>query len=539
MSDGNHKNGNGAAQPRVRCAIYTRKSTSEGLDQDFNTLDAQREAAEHYIQSQATLGWEIIETRYDDGGYTGGNLERPALQHLVDDIERGLVDMVVVYKVDRLSRSLLDFGRVMERFERRNVGFVSITQSFDTSTSMGRLVLNVLLSFAQFERELISERTRDKILAARRRGKWTGGRVVLGYKINPESSGLEVDPVEAELVRLVFDLYLRHHSIVQVAERLNALGHKQKRYVSKGGKVSGGRKWSKNPVHSLLRNPLYIGKIRGKDGETHLGVHEPIISLETFEKVAAIMNQRTTGKKRLKRRGEYLLTGLLRCGPCDAGMTSAVANGNNGTRYRYYRCVKQQNDGTRCTTGLLRVDEIEKLVIDQVREVAKSGIVRDRIMKRMFGSTSKRAKDEATRDHLKLELKELGDQAEALIESFRETSNGGGKLLARGLGKIEQDMDRARLKLGDIESHIHAVDSACEQGRVVADLLETFDDIWGALLVEERRELLHLLIKSVTVDIDAGDLRVVFRDLTADLDDAGDDPPAGKEVATPLEDAAQ
>src|SRR5438034_9110760 len=198
-----------AARKTCRCAIYTRKSTEEGLDQDFNSLDAQREAAEAYIKSQAHEGWVRLPERYDDGGFTGGNMDRPALACLLADIEAGRIDAVIVYKVDRLSRSLLDFARMMELFEKHNVGFVSVTQQFNTATSMGRLILNVLLSFAQFEREIISERTRDKVAATRRKGKWSGGRPPLGYDIDAHGYKLVVNEDEAVMVRAIFALYLR------------------------------------------------------------------------------------------------------------------------------------------------------------------------------------------------------------------------------------------------------------------------------------------------------------------------------------------
>jgi len=204
----------------------------------------------------------VLPARYDDGGFTGGNMERPALTRLIDDVERGEVDIVVVYKVDRLSRSLLDFARLIERFEQRGVGLVAVTQHLDTSTSMGRLTLNILLSFAQFEREIISERTRDKIAAARRRGKWAGGPLILGYRVDRERRALEIIPEEAEVVRLAFELYLRTRSIGLTAKRLNARGFKQKKHVSKTGREVGGRPWDKNTVHRLLRNPLYVGKVR-------------------------------------------------------------------------------------------------------------------------------------------------------------------------------------------------------------------------------------------------------------------------------------
>src|SRR5450759_3285314 len=201
-------------KPIIRCAIYTRKSTEEGLDQDFNSLDAQREAAEAYIQSQKHLGFTLIPTHYDDGGFTGGNLERPALQQLLEDIDGHQIDAVVVYKVDRLSRSLLDFARLVDRFDQRSVSFVSVTQAFSTTSSLGRLTLNILLSFAQFEREIISERTRDKMSAARRKGKWIGGTPVLGYDVDPAGRRLDVNEKEAVKVRQIFELYRTQRSLI-------------------------------------------------------------------------------------------------------------------------------------------------------------------------------------------------------------------------------------------------------------------------------------------------------------------------------------
>jgi site-specific DNA recombinase len=210
--------------PLVRCAIYTRKSTEEGLEQEFNSLDAQHESAEAFIRSQTHEGWTCLPTRYDDGGFTGGNMERPALQRLLTDIAAGKIDLVVTYKVDRLSRSLLDFAKMMETFERHGVSFVSITQQFNSATSMGRLVLNVLLSFAQFEREIIAERTRDKMAATRRKGKWSGGTPVLGYDLDPRGRRLHVNDHEAERVRAIFALYLEHQALLPVVQELTRRG---------------------------------------------------------------------------------------------------------------------------------------------------------------------------------------------------------------------------------------------------------------------------------------------------------------------------
>jgi site-specific DNA recombinase len=245
-------NRNGNHQRRtlagVRCAIYTRKSTEEGLEQEFNTLDSQRESAEAFVKSQAHEGWTCLPNRYDDGGFTGGNLERPALQRLLADVEAGKVDCVVVYKVDRLSRSLLDFARLMETFEAHQVSFVSVTQQFNSATSMGRLVLNVLLSFAQFEREIISERTRDKIAATRRRGKWSGGPPLLGYDIDDRGTRLVVNADEAAQVRAIFALYLEHESLLPVVQELQRRGWTNKRWRTRAGHQSGGRPITKTAL---------------------------------------------------------------------------------------------------------------------------------------------------------------------------------------------------------------------------------------------------------------------------------------------------
>src|SRR5262249_17103061 len=270
-----------ATLPLVRCAVFTRKSTEEGLEQEFNSLDAQREAAAAFIQSQVSAGWSCLPERYDDGGFTGGNMDRPALRHLLEDIEAGRVDCVVVYKVDRLSRSLLDFARMMATFDQHRVAFVSVTQQFNTATSMGRLVLNVLLSFAQFEREIISERTRDKIAATRRKGKWTGGRPILGFDLDPDLGKLVVNADEAVQVRAIFELYLQHEALLPVVLELQRRGWTNKRWTTKGGLERGGRGFTKTNLHRLLTNVAYAGKVRHKQ-DVYPGEHPAIVSEETF-----------------------------------------------------------------------------------------------------------------------------------------------------------------------------------------------------------------------------------------------------------------
>ena len=268
MNRNNGKHPKPATLPVVRCAVYTRKSTEEGLEQEFNSLDAQREAGEAFVASQRQEGWTCLPERYDDGGFTGGNMERPALQRLLADIEAGKIDCVVVYKVDRLSRSLLDFAQMMQTFDKHRVSFVSVTQQFNTATSMGRLVLNVLLSFAQFEREIISERTRDKIAMTRRRGKWAGGHPILGYDVDPRGFRLVVNADEAAQVRTIFNLYLEHESLLPVVQDLERRGWVNKRWTTRKGRERGGQPFERTSLYRLLTNVAYIGKVRYKD-EVH------------------------------------------------------------------------------------------------------------------------------------------------------------------------------------------------------------------------------------------------------------------------------
>jgi DNA invertase Pin-like site-specific DNA recombinase len=271
----------------LRCAIYTRKSTEEGLTQEFNTLEAQRESAEAYVQSQLHAGWTALAERYDDGGYTGANLERPALRKLLVDIEAGRIDCVLVYKVDRLSRSLLDFARLMEIFERHEVSLVSITQPLNTTGSLGRLTLNILLSFAEFERLMISDRTRDKMAAARRKGKWVGGPPVLGYDIADTGGKLVVNQEEARRVQAIFALYLQHRSVASVLKEIQARNWTTKRWRTRDGKDSGGHPFRRATLERLLKNVLYLGKV-AHQGVVYAAEQEPIVD----EKVWKLVNEK-------------------------------------------------------------------------------------------------------------------------------------------------------------------------------------------------------------------------------------------------------
>ncbi len=273
-------------KPVIRCAIYTRKSSDEGLDQDFNSLDAQYEACAAYIASQRQEGWKRLPTRYDDGGLSGGTLERPALQRLLSEIEAGRIDMVVVYKIDRLTRSLADFAKLVDRLEAADCSFVSVTQAFNTSSSMGRLTLNVLLSFAQFEREVTAERIRDKIAASKKKGLWMGGLAPLGYDPHPDPNRRElvVCETEAETVRRLFGLYLEHGCLNATARAAERAGLRSKHRVFANGRAQGGTVFSRGQIHRVLTNPVYRGLIRHKD-KTWPGAHLAIIDEGLWDKV--------------------------------------------------------------------------------------------------------------------------------------------------------------------------------------------------------------------------------------------------------------
>jgi DNA invertase Pin-like site-specific DNA recombinase len=355
----------------VRCAIYTRKSSEEGLDQAFNSLDAQREACEAYVKSQAGEGWRALPTHYDDGGFSGGNMERPALKRLLDDIDSGRISTVVVYKVDRLTRSLTDFAKIVDRLDAASVSFVSVTQAFNTTTSMGRLTLNVLLSFAQFEREVTGERIRDKIAASKARGMWMGGVPPLGFDLptDPKTRALVVNAPEAANVRLIYESYLRLGSVSAVEAFLDAEGVRSKTWTTKGGQPKGGARIWRGALFHLLKNRLYLGEIPHGQ-QSYPGSHPPIIDAALFDRVQAqLAGRRRERRERPSRAATMELKGLI----FDADgqpMTPTFAYGRGGRIYRYYVSAPLQLGRPMATSpGALRriaADAIEGLVRDQL-----------------------------------------------------------------------------------------------------------------------------------------------------------------------------
>jgi site-specific DNA recombinase len=343
---------------KLRCAVYTRKSSEEGLDMDFNSLDAQRESCESYVASQKAEGWALVADHYDDGGFSGGTLERPALKRLLADVKAGKVDVIVVYKIDRLSRSMLDFLNLVELFEDNGVTFVSVTQSFNTKDAMGRMALNILVTFAQFERELIGERIRDKVAASRKRGKWMGGWAPLGYLVRDRK--LVIHPEDAERVRSIFRRFVQLKSATLLARELVAAGATN-RY---------GHLLDKGVLYRLLNNRVYLGEAVHK-GTPYPGEHEPIIDHKLWEQVHAILKvSPRTRARNARAQTPALLKGLL-FGPDGAAM-SPTHTRRSGKLYRYYISQTAMKRGADGSVGPVPAGEIERIVLDQVRSLIRT-----------------------------------------------------------------------------------------------------------------------------------------------------------------------
>jgi site-specific DNA recombinase len=352
-----------------RCAIYTRKSTEHNLDLAFNSLDAQREACEAYIKSQAHEGWTLVPDRFDDGGLSGASLDRPALQALLDQVRSRRIDIVVVYKVDRLTRSLADFAKLVELFDAHEVSFVSVTQSFNTTSSMGRLTLNVLLSFAQFEREVIGERVRDKIAASKRKGIWVGGPVPLGYR--SKAKKLEVVQEAAALVRKIFADYLRLGSIGELAAELDRAGIRPKPRILANGTTIAAERFMVGPLAHLLKNRFYIGEVV-YGGETHKGEHEAILDRELFDAVQARLAERAVHRRLGRSRSPSFLAGLIYD---DRGNAMSPSHANkNGVRYRYYvsQALLQNRKSEAGSVARVSAPDVEQAVGKALRETLQA-----------------------------------------------------------------------------------------------------------------------------------------------------------------------
>ena len=474
-----------APLPRLkRVAIYTRQSVAS--DQEFGSIQAQREAIEAYVASQRGEGLVALSEIYNDHGFSGGNTDRPAFRRLVADVEAGKVDVIAAYKIDRISRSLTDFTNFMTMLERRGVGFISTTQSFDTRTSMGRLTLNILASFSQFEREVISERIRDKMQATRRRGMWTGGRPVLGYDVVDKK--LVVNADEAGRVREIFDLYLSSGSLREVVAELRVREWTNKSYLGKRGQPVPGYAFTKGTLHGLLTNVLYRGQTRCKDGVV-AGAHDAIVDTSLWNAVQEqLRGNCKNGGSQARNKTGATLRGLVQCGRCGSPMIHTFTT-REARRHRYYTCSKAHNEGaTSCPNARVAAGKFEQFVADQIRVIGTDPVLL--------------AKTAASIARLSANRREQLAAEQRRLEQRRRQGQGDG-------GQIEQ---RQRELRGETE--------AIGDGTVTLDNLRAalagFQPIWEHLFPREQERILRLLIERITYHPDGGDVDIALRPDGAD-----------------------
>ncbi|MBN2069583.1 MAG: recombinase family protein [Opitutales bacterium] len=488
-------------KPAVRCAIYTRKSVTMGLEQEFSSLDAQRESAQAYIKSQASEGWTMVPEVYSDGGYSGGTIERPALKELLAAVCRGEIDCIVVYKVDRLSRSLMDFTKIMEILEQHNCNFVSVTQQLNTTNSMGRLTLNILLSFAQFEREIISERTRDKIIASRKKGRWTGGCPVLGYDIGPDKK-IYVNHREAQVVKQIFELYLRHEATYGVVKECRKNNWKTKLWVTRNGKQMGGNSFNKPRVYAIITNPIYAGKVRvGKltvDGE-----HEAIVDSATFDQVKAILtrNNNNSGVKVRNKHGA-LLKGLLFDAKTGYAMGHSFTKSGNKL-YRYYVNIMATKEGwDSCETTSVPANEVEAFVVDKIRSLGKDPKLQEAVLDEVVHDLDRR------KNTLEADRSKLFKSLTKLSSDIRESAQCEDTSRLRYLREQSAQMEE---RLNVISEELRQIDSDRLNSSLVLEAMNNFDPCWDQMVPRERCRLLELIIEKILIDTQAGTLAIEFK----------------------------
>jgi len=495
-----------AAPATVRVAVYTRKSVSEGLEMEFNTLDAQREAIEAYATSQRGEGWAVLAERYDDGGFSGANVDRPAFQRLLADVEAGRVDVVAVYKIDRLSRSLADFARLMETFERHGVTFVSVTQQFNTTSSMGRLTLNILMSFAEFERSTIAERVRDKILATRRRGMWTGGRPVLGYDVVEKR--LVVNKEEAERVREIFAVYREAGSLLAAAAELSSRGWTTKAWTNKAGRHVSGSPFTKTNLHSLLTNPIYLGKVRCGD-ELIAGQHEAIVDQETWDEVQALLAGKATNPRgwRPPTKSGAVLKGLLQCA-CGASM-NFHASQRHGKRYGYYVCARALKQGAKtCPGSRAPAGALEAFVVERVRQVGRD----PRVLEATIAAD--REDREARRPQFEAEVRRFSHERgrlEAERENIIEAIASGARGLVTRLAELDAGIIAVDQRAGETRRDLVALDRGLIDPEDLRRALTDLEPVWAELFPKERARVLALLLERVVFEPESGEVAITFR----------------------------
>ncbi|MBU1319814.1 MAG: recombinase family protein, partial [candidate division Zixibacteria bacterium] len=432
-------------------------------------------------------------------------------QRLLSDIEADEIDCVVVYKVDRLSRSLLDFARMMELFNKHGVSFVSVTQQFNTTSSMGRLTLNILLSFAQFEREIISERTRDKMSAARRKGKWIGSQPVLGYDVDRERGRLVIDEDEAAQVRAIYELYLEYHSLILVVQELERRGWRTKRLITKKGRERGGKPFTKNSLFRLLSNVTYLGKVDYK-GTIYEGEHDAILDADIWQRVQDTLRRNgRTGGKDVRNRYGALLKGLLYCVPCGTGMIHAYTQRKN-KRYRYYVCLNAQQRGwSSCPTKSVNAQEVESAIIEHIRGIGRDEtIIAETLARVQADSVKRRAELETEQRSSNRELKRLSARVRKLV-GVSSSAASGEVAIADQLADLQDQIRALEQRSTAIREELISIQRETVDEYDLTQALSGFDPVWESLTPREQSRIIRLLIERVDYDGRDGNVTVTFR----------------------------
>jgi len=498
-------------QTAVRCAIYVRVSTDDQANKEYSSLEMQHEAGAAYIASQRQEGWSLLPHVYCDAGFSGSTLIRPGLQDLRRDIEAGLIDVVVILKFDRLSRSLLHCLQLLAFFRQHGVSLVSVSQRFDTSTPVGEMTLNILLSFAQFERQIIGERTKDKMRAARRRGRWTGGMPPLGYDTAPEGGRIVVNKDEADQVRAIFDLYLEECSLLAVVQELSRRGWRRKSWTTRDGRVRVGREFNNVDVHRLLTEPLYAG-MQKLGNETFKGEHPAIVTKATFDRAQRMLdaNRRNSGASHRNRHGA-LLRGILRCAACDSAMTHAFTE-RRGKAFRYYRCTHAiKNGAAACPTGSVPAAKIESFVVEQIKRIGSDPALCDETFREVQAQVAierRSLKAEAKRRNR--ELVTTRAELDRLTSAVARATGAAADALMAKLAEAQErltTLERRQREVAERQATLvaHDVDPVA-----VRHTLAQFTEIWDVLLTPERERVVRLLTERVDYHGANGELKITF-----------------------------
>ena len=503
------------------CAIYTRKSTDENLNTSFNSLDSQREYCQAFIKSREPEGWSVNLEEYTDPGFTGGNMDRPGLKKLISDARQGQFQVVVCYKYDRLSRNTRDFLHILDIFESNGVAFVSVTQPIDTTSSVGRLMRSILVDFSQFEREMISERTRDKMAAMARKGKWIGGHPILGYDYDRKNKLLVVNAEEAKQVRDIFDTYIRTASLMLTAKSMDAKGYTMKAWVTDGGKNKGGRKFNKPNLSYLLNNLIFTGKIVYKRDTIIKGEHSAIITDDVFEKAHKILRANKNGETHKHfedRKYSYLLGGMVRCTFCGSGMTPTTSRPRHGERYFYYHCSSvNKMDRTACEVRRVPAKALESFVMKRLELLSKSKDIVENVIKGTLDDSSRvlpGKREEKSR--LCAELGKVEGDIKNLVGVLAQegTTSPRYAVIMERLDEVQAKKEMVRTKQFALDKEILEHESRAVDAEIVRQNIENFLLIFGQCNYEEQKELLKILIREVTYDGKNSRVKIALRPLS-------------------------